>query len=162
MFLTKNVINVVFKLLSADCTYHMILPRFWFINQNWMFLSFRFLSSHIRYIINILLIQKLSVLFSKLALFLQLENRCSIWCKQIEGWDVILTNVYFWAKSLFHLRLLLGWVHLEVVAFMSKSFVWRWCTTTWHVCCKSTRFKATYTVDTLTSVTDHDLFEVLR
>ena len=73
MFLTKNMVDIVLKLLPTNGTDDMILPWFGLINAYWMLLKLVFLPSHVLDIIYIFLIQENSVLFSKLALFLKLE-----------------------------------------------------------------------------------------
>ena len=70
MFFTKNVVDVVFELLSAYGADDMILAWFGFIDADWVLFSFVLLPAHILNIIHIFLVKENRILLSKLALFL--------------------------------------------------------------------------------------------
>jgi len=70
MFLRKDMIEVVFELLSANSTDHMICSRFGLLDTFGVFFILVFLAFHVGYVIAIFLVQKLCVLLGKLSLFL--------------------------------------------------------------------------------------------
>lgn len=123
MLLRKDMLYVIFKLLSADGTNHMVSSWLWFLDTLWMLLFLGLLSFHIQNIVIVFLVQKLSILLSEFTLFLKLKNWGSEWSVDIKSWQVIFSNVDFCAERWFHLLLLLWSVLLEVVTLMSVRLV---------------------------------------
>ena len=74
MLLRKDMLYVIFKLLSADGTNHMVSSRLWFLDTLWMLLFLSLFSFHIQNIVIVFLVQKLSILLSEFTLFLKLKN----------------------------------------------------------------------------------------
>lgn len=85
VFLRKDMLDVVFKLLAANSADNVVGPRLGLLDAFRMLLFLGLLPLHVRNVVVIFLVQKLSVLLSKLSLFLQLENGGSVWRKDIEG-----------------------------------------------------------------------------
>jgi len=97
MFLRKDMLNIIFKLLATNGANNMICSWFWLFNTRWVFIFLGLLFLHGLNIVIVLLVKELGILFCKLSFFLQLEDTSSEWCFQIEGWDVVFTNVYLLA-----------------------------------------------------------------
>ena len=74
VFLRKDMLEVVFKLLAANSADYVICSRFWLLDATWVLLFFVFFAFHIGYVIVIFLVQKLRILLSEFSLFLKLEN----------------------------------------------------------------------------------------
>lgn len=89
----EYVLNIIFKLLSANCTYHMICSWFWFFYAFRVFFIFGFFPSGIFNVIFIFLIQKLQILFCKFPFLLKLKYRCSERGWKIECRDIIFSNI---------------------------------------------------------------------
>jgi hypothetical protein len=85
--------EVILELLSTNGADNMICSWFWLFDALRMLFHLGLLQLHLLDVVVILLVQELHVLIRKFPFLLELEDGCSEGSFEIEGWDVVFTNV---------------------------------------------------------------------